>query len=250
MKSSRDWIEHFQDNLTLQRINWQQEARITPREKATILYGLKAWQKGETSDGSHLRKAAARFAEKHQDPAYLKAIELFIQEEQKHGANLGRYIDLIGEKRLQFDWGDFLFRKIRYFNTNMEVWTVTVIIVESAAQLFYQALKNATNCPLLREICTDILIDEAHHIRFQKERLIQILAQRNFLRFHLSLVAYFIFFRLTTFAIWFAHHKSFEAGGIKRSKFFGLMKHKILRAFDIRRQRKVMAEIKPLAVSS
>jgi hypothetical protein len=53
----------------------------------------------------------------------------------------------------------------------MELWTVAVIIVESTAQIFYQALKDATKCTLLKQICTDILIDEAYHITFQTERL-------------------------------------------------------------------------------
>ncbi len=233
MKSSREWIDHFSINLTQKRINWHQQPRITDSEKASILYGLKAWQKGETSDGAHLKKAAARYASSIEDPHYLNAINLFIREEQKHGANLGRYIDLIGEKRLKFDLGDYLFRTIRYFNTSMEIWTVTVIIVESAAQLFYQALKDATGCPLLKEICTDILIDEAYHIRFQKERLEQIMQPKGFLNFHISLTLYFLFFRATSTAIWLAHGRAFKAGGISRQKFFRLMKHKIQKAFDM-----------------
>ena len=233
MKTSREWIEHFKENLTKKRIDWQQDPQITNQEKSAILYGLKAWQKGETSDGAHLRKAAAKFARRTQDPDYLEAINLFIREEQKHGANLGRYIDRIHEQRLNFDWGDFLFRSIRYLNSSMEIWTVTVIIVESAAQLFYQALKDATGCPLLKEICTDILIDEAHHIRFQKERLAQIMAPKGFLNFHISLALYFLFFRATSLAIWIAHGKAFKAGGMGRKKFFRLMQHKIQKAFDI-----------------
>ena len=234
MKTPSEWIAHFELNATKKRINWEQAPQITDQQKASILYGLRAWQKGETSDGNHLRAAAGKYAKLINDPDYLKAIDLFIKEEQKHGANLGRYIDTIGEKRLTFDWGDYLFRTVRYFNTSMEVWTVTVLIVESAAQIFYQALKTATHCPLLKEICTDILIDEAYHITFQKERLAQIMQPKGFLNFHISLTLYFLFFKATTTAIWIAHHKAFKAGNINRKKFFQLMEHKIQKAFDIR----------------
>ena len=96
----------------------------------------------------------------------MKAVDLFIQEEQKHGENLGKYLDAIGEARVKSDFGDSLFRSVRYFNTSMELWTITVIIVESAAQVFYQSLHDATGCDLLKEICVDILKDEAHHIKF------------------------------------------------------------------------------------
>ncbi|MDZ7848397.1 MAG: hypothetical protein U5L96_17505 [Owenweeksia sp.] len=67
----------------------------------------------------------------------------------------------------------------------MEAWTVTVIIVESAAPICLPGPEGATGCPLLQEICTDILIDEAHHIQFQKERLAQILAAKVFCAFTL-----------------------------------------------------------------
>ncbi len=33
------------------------------------------------------------------------------------------YIDLISERRVKSNWGDTLFRKVRYFNTSMEIWT-------------------------------------------------------------------------------------------------------------------------------
>lgn len=100
--------------------------------------------------------AAILYAHKINDPDYVEPVKLFIREEQKHGANLGRYIDLLGEERAKKDWGDTLFRKIRYFNKSMEMWTITVIIVESAAQVFYEALKNASDCKLLKSICEDV----------------------------------------------------------------------------------------------
>ena len=145
--SSSFWINHYQNNLQQKRVNWNTLPNITNKEKENILYSLKAWQLGETSEGKHLLAAATKHANKIGDKDYIEAIQLFIKEEQKHGANLGSYIDIIGEKRLTFDWGDYLFRSVRYFNTSMEIWTVTVLIVESAAQIFYQALKNATGCP-------------------------------------------------------------------------------------------------------
>ncbi len=167
--SSDFWKNHFAENLTRQRVDWSIPPDISDEEKANILYSLKAWQLGETSDGRHLLKAVGKYARKYNDPGYVHATELFIKEEQKHGGNLGRYIDLIGEERIKKDWGDSLFRRIRYFNSNIEIWTIAVIIVESAAQIFYQALHDATECTLLRSICRDILIDEAHHIKFQNE---------------------------------------------------------------------------------
>ena len=213
MITSNEWIAYFQNNLQALRINWNQSPYLTRAESATILSSLQAWQLGETSDGSHLIKATIRHAQKTGDPACILAMELFIKEEQKHGNNLGRYLDLLGEPRIKKDWGDTLFRKIRYFNTSMELWTLAVITVESAAQLFYQSLKNATNCRLLREICTDILIDEEKHILFQMDRLRTLFQNKKSSTRVPAYYGYQCFFYCTALVVWLAHRKVFRAGG-------------------------------------
>jgi hypothetical protein len=214
MYTSQYWINHFRANAAEKRINWNLEPNITKEELAAILPSLQAWQLGETSEGKQLIAASTRYAWKIGDPQYVGAVRLFIKEEQKHGNNLGVYLDLIGKPRIQKNWGDTLFRKVRYFNTNMEIWTLAVIIVESTAQIFYQALKDATKCTLLKQICTDILIDEAYHITFQTERLAIIFESKNEFSRSWRTVAYRYFFFATSSLVWFAHKKLFKAGGI------------------------------------
>jgi hypothetical protein len=223
---SQFWHQHFKQNLSVKRVDWNIASTITEAEKDKILPSLKAWQLGETSDGANLLAAATKYAIRENDLMYPAAVKLFIKEEQKHGSNLGRYIDAIGEERISHNWGDTLFRIIRYFNTNMELWTITVIIVESAAQVFYQALHDATNCLLLKSICRDILIDEAHHIKFQNDRLHTIFQQKNFYGKAISIGLYGILFFATILTIWFAHKKAFKAGGINKNEFMRKMYYK------------------------
>jgi len=231
MKTSFEWYKHYQNNLADQ-VDWSQQSNLTTVQKETIVRSLQAWQKGETSDGAHLLRAAKKFAVKQNDLMYLEAVRLFIKEEQRHGEQLGTYLDRINEKRLGFDMGDFLFRKVRYFATSMELWTITVIIVESFAQLYYKALSDGTNCPLLKDICGQILRDEAHHIRFQYERLAQIIGGRNPLLKNITYTLYFMLFAIITPTIWLAGHaKVFQLAGINwriyvskaYKKFFGFM---------------------------
>lgn len=118
MHNSLYWINYFSQNLNNQRIDWSINPDLTAFEKSKILKSLQAWQLGETSEGTNLINAATKHAKKLDDPYYTEAIKLFIKEEQKHGNNLGRYIDLIGEQRIKKDWGDSLFRKIRGLNTD------------------------------------------------------------------------------------------------------------------------------------
>ena len=223
MTTSQQWIEHFQANAKEQRINWSITPTLSNHELETILPSLQAWQLGETSDGHHLLAASSQYACRINDPHYVKAVKLFIKEEQKHGGNLGRYLDLISKPRISSDWGDTLFRKIRYYNTSMELWTLAVITVESTAQVFYQSLKDATCCPLLKQICTDILIDEAYHIQFQTERLYILFEGRGRLRKWFFGMFYTLFFYCTSLVVWMAHKKVFKAGGNSFMDYFKKM---------------------------
>ncbi len=232
LHTSEFWQSHFKHNLTKQRVNWELKPQITKEQKENILYSLKAWQLGETSDGAHLLAAATKYADKIGDKHYPEAVKLFIKEEQKHGNNLGKYIDLIGEQRVKKDWGDTLFRKVRYLNTSMELWTISVIIVESAAQVFYQALHNATECDLLRSVCNDIILDEAHHIKFQNERMYMIFQQKGFYNKAFSLLCYSLLFFATIHLVWFGHKKAFKAGGVNKVNFMKQMYYKFFRSMQ------------------
>lgn len=232
MKTSNQWILHFKENAKRQRIDWSLKPEISEQEISAILHSLQAWQLGETSDGRHLLKAVTRYANQINDPAYIEATALFIKEEQKHGNNLGTYLDRIGKPRIKADLGDTLFRKVRYFNANMEVWTLTVTVVESTAQIFYQSMKDATRCKLLKQICTDILIDEAPHIEFQTERLSIIFNSKTALGKALALKAYYLFFFSTAVVVWMAHKKLFRAGGNTFRKYMIKMRYKYNRIIN------------------
>jgi len=226
MRTSNQWIWHFNENAKQQRVDWSLEPTISEAEIAVILPSLQAWQLGETSDGSNLLRAATIYARQINDPAYIDALRLFIREEQKHGNNLGIYLDRIGKPRIRKDLGDTLFRKVRYFNTSMEIWTLAVIVVESTAQIFYQSLKDVTRCKLLKQICTDILIDEAYHITFQAERFSVIFKSKTPFWRAVSYRLYFCFFFSTAMVVWMAHKTLFKAGGCTFHRYMVKMKYK------------------------
>src|SRR5436190_6526546 len=172
MNTSQEWVEHFHvSERTERRFAWEKGAQITPAELAEIRDSLSAWQLGETSDGSHLMAASRLYAAKVRDPQFIEAIRLFIREEQRHGENLGRFLDLAGVARARKDWGDSLFRAVRYSISSMEVSVTPVVMVETHALVYYNAIRLATKSPLLRDICAQILIDEVPHIRFQCQRI-------------------------------------------------------------------------------
>jgi hypothetical protein len=226
MNTSQQWIDYFRQNLQKKRIDWSVAPTVTSCERDKIIKSLKAWQLGETSDGAHLLAAASVYADSIGDRHYCGAVQLFIKEEQKYGNNLGHYLDLLGEKRIRKNWGDTLFRKIRYFNTSMELWTIAVITVESTAQVFYQALKDATGCVLLKQVCTDILIDEAFHIDFQLQRLQIIFSGKTAAQKVICYQFYRLFYFSTIMVVWAAHRKLFRAGKVNLGKYLRKMNFK------------------------
>ena len=221
VKCSAQWIAHFHANLqNLREITWAQGVAITPCELAEIADSLRAWQLGETSDGSHLRAIARKYADEIGDAEFIELMDLFIAEEQRHGATLGRFLDLAGEPRARSDWGDTLFRTFRHCLATMETFTTPVVMAETHALLFYNAIRQASACPVLRKICEQLLSDEIPHIRMQCERLAILHRHRPRWLRELTMLLQRVFFTGVTLAIWAGHRRALKAGGFGFGRFW------------------------------
>jgi len=212
--SSAQWVDYFQRNACDQRvIRWELGAGVSPAELAEIAPSLRGWQLGETSDGRHLLAAARNYAATVGDPGFVDAVGLFIAEEQRHGEMLGRFLDLARIARAKRDWGDTLFRATRYCLPSMEIWVTPVVMVETHAMVYYNAVRRATKSAVLRGICEQILADEVPHIRFQCERLAILHRRRSRWAYALTMAIHRILFASITIAIWFGHRRALRAGG-------------------------------------
>lgn len=212
--STATWLRYFRANAARSRpIPWQRGSGATADELAAIASSLQAWQLGESSEGGHLRGAARRYAERIGDPAYLAVVELFIREEQRHGALLGQFLDRAGVGRVQANWGDSLFRAARYCLSNMEAWTTPVVMVETLAVIYYNAIRRATRSAPLRVICAQILADELPHLRFQCERLAILLRHRSRLGMALTMLGHRLAFLTIVSLVWIGHRRALRAGG-------------------------------------
>lgn len=212
--SGAEWLAWFRANAARCRpVPWERGAEVTPAELTAIARSLQGWQLGETSDGRHLWAAAAGYAARTGDPDYLRAVELFIREEQRHGEMLGRFLDLAGVGRRTADWGDRLFRAARYLVTDMEVWTTPVVMVETLAMVYYNAIRRATRSAVLAAVCSQILADEVPHVRFQCERLAALFRRRGWTGFRLTMLAHRACFLLIVLLVWAGHRRALRAGG-------------------------------------
>lgn len=219
--SSCDWIAWFYENAQSAATRMRPQAMVDMPGvvREAIAGSLPAWQLGETSDGRHLRAAARQYSEAHEDPAFLSAVEMFIHEEQRHGAALGEWLDLAGIPRKKRDLGDSLFRFCRYALPNYAVWASVVVMVESMAEIYYAALRRLTVCPRLKAECERILQDEVKHIQFQCEHLA--LARRHVPWWARSLVnaAEAGFYTVVCTAVWLGHGRLLRTAGLPPRRF-------------------------------
>jgi hypothetical protein len=221
VKSSVEWHAYFAANFRRQRrIPWHLGAGASADELSVIVDSLRAWQLGESSDGAHLLAAAGNYAAKGHDPGFVDVVRLFIAEEQRHGDILGRFLDLAGVPRAESNWGDTLFRAARYSLPSMEIWATPVVMVETHALVYYNAIRQATKSVVLRTICEQILSDEIPHIRFQCERLAILHRSRPRLLRALTMAAHHVMFAAITMAIWLGHRRALRAGGYSFARFW------------------------------
>ena len=219
--TSAQWVAYFRANRqNLLEVPWEAGASVSREELAKIVDSLRAWQLGETSDGSRLMRAAKKHAERIGDPGFVEAIRLFIAEEQRHGEELGKFLDAAGVPRAKRNLGDSLFRVFRHFLMQMEVWATIVVIIEVHAMLYYAAIRRATSSAVLRCICRQILRDEVPHIRFQCERLAILHHRRKRVFRWLTAGLHRISFVGITLAIWVAHRRALRAGGFTFRRFW------------------------------
>lgn len=214
IRTSGQWHEHYGQNAVSRlRIPWQRGAELSPDEKEAVGASLQAWQLGETSDGRHFLAVARRHARRQRDPLFVEVVRQFIAEEQRHGSELGRFLDLAGISRIRRNWGDSMFRAFRYCLGSMEIRVTVVLMVETLALIFYKAVRDATGSRVLRGICDQILRDEVHHIRFQYERLAILHRRRPATLLQATYLVHRLLFTGIVLAVWFGHHRALAAGG-------------------------------------
>lgn len=219
--NSSRWLEHFRRNAAWRApIEWEHGPGLTAEELAAVGPSLQAWQLGESSDGGHLRAVAARYAEEANDPVFPEVAELFIREEQGHSELMGRFLDLAGVGRLQAEWTDRAFRRLRHGASDLEGWATPVIVAEVLAVVYFEALRKATGSPLLKSICTWILADEVAHIRFQCERFAMMWRRRTGLSRWLSKAWQGALFTGAVLAVWAGHAGVLRAGGYGFGRFW------------------------------
>jgi hypothetical protein len=216
---SQFWRDHFARKLAEgDSLPWDQACALTTAERDAIQSSIQQFQLGEGSSGERLLKRGGEFARQAGDDAFVPALSLFIQEEQRHSAHLLRFMRREGIAPIAKHWVDSVFRRLRVL-AGLELSLRVLVSAEIIAVPYYRALGGATESPLLRAICAQILDDEAAHLRFQASMLARLAAKRTRALDWLVFRIHRLFLRGTTCVVWLGHWRVFQAAAQTYSEF-------------------------------
>lgn len=216
---STAWLDYFDRNARqLLSLPWDAGAELSTEEVASVAGSVQGFQLGESSEGRHLVKCATTHAEQTGDADYLKAIRLFIREEQRHAQVLGRFLQQNGIDTLKKTWPDTVFRLMRR-RAGLELSVAVLVTAEIIAEVYYPALQRATGSSILHRICEQIIRDETPHIQFQCERLAILRSGSSAFRNRFVYAAQRFLFLGTCFVVWLKHRKVFQRAGFNFRQF-------------------------------
>ena len=210
--SSTEWLEHFRANEEPEILP-EGKPGLTEAEKAAVVASVQEFQLGESSEGRHLHRRSREHAEQTGDGDYLRAMEYFIREEQRHARYLRDFLATEGIGTLKKTWADTVFRRLRNL-TGLEVSVAVLVTAEIIAKVYYAALEEATRSPMLRGICARILRDEEAHVRFQAERLAILRRNRQQTAMMLTHLLHRVLFLGACLVVWRNHGKAIRCGGV------------------------------------
>jgi len=210
---SRAWQEHFQANRsTMEELPWDDSYRLSQSEWRAIEKSVQQFQLGEGAQGRRLLARGHAYARATGDRLFPEALTLFIREEQRHSAQLLRFMRLQGIPAVEKHWVDSVFRWVRVL-AGLELELRVLVTAEVIAVPYYRALGRATRSKLLHSLTDKILQDEAGHLQFQASMLSRLEARRpGFVR---SLIweAHKWFLLGTCCVVWVEHRGVFLAAG-------------------------------------
>lgn len=212
--SYRDWLSHFTRNDRERlKIDFSEEKKLSAQARALIFPSIRAFQKGEGSDGSFLRAAVSAFCEKHDLPDYEKAMDLFIREENWHSSYLKQYMAYHKVAELPRSFLDRVFRRLRRLG-GLRCEVTVLVTAEMIALTYYSALERCTDSRALKSICRQMLQDEVPHVVFQSYTL------SRFRNGFPSKLFRRLLMELTGLWVWGAFHQVYQKGGYSFSEFF------------------------------
>lgn len=213
--------KHFED------LNWK-DVSITQKEKNIISSSMQQFQRWESSEGKHL----IQYALDNWNAEYIDTVKYFIREEQVHAQVLGKFMQENNIPLIKHHWIDNTFRFLRKMSS-LENSVMVLVTAEIIAAVYYQSLWNATKSKTLKNICEQILRDEAVHIEFQSITLWDSYIKKWVIWKAVSRIYHTMLMISTIIIVWIYHKKVFLSTGYTFKIYYSAVMQEFQRARDI-----------------
>src|ERR1700687_801149 len=140
-------------SMTALHVSRRDAPQLMPEELAAVTKSIQQFQLGEGSKGQRLLDRGKKFGSKVNDPYFVRALELFIKEEQQHSQYLADFMESQNIPLISRQWVDSVFRKLRGL-AGLELSLTVLVTAELISVAYYRALREATGSLTLRIICT------------------------------------------------------------------------------------------------
>lgn len=138
--------------------------------KEPLRRSLAVFQLGESGGGTRLMNYVRKVVKAEKLAGYEEAVQLFVEEEQRHARLLAEMVRYLEGSLLQKQWTNSIFRWLRnHFGVEFNIQIL--LIAELVAEVYFGMLYRRLDDLPLRKCCHRLLADEMRHISFHTEFL-------------------------------------------------------------------------------
>ncbi len=222
LKDSTAWLDYFEHNrLRRPEFDWSRPTPFPPPVAAALARSLAHFQLGESGEGATLLAQARRAWP--DDPDYIAALRLFVAEEHAHARLLEHLVARFGGTLVMNHWTDRCFRLVRH--ALGAGFDIQVLLTAEIVGTAYYRLLRSTGDAVLRQVCEQMVRDEAAHLRFHADRIVTAQLRWSPLRRALWTAQFRLLFEATLAAAWADHRRALRAVGIDRRLFTTEARH-------------------------
>jgi hypothetical protein len=212
----KNWLNYFKSNRIQRRdIPSDHEINIEPNLRGPLIRSLQRFQVGESGEGYHLRRQAAKSG----DADYQAAIDLFVKEEQEHARLMACVLRKLNAPLIEHHWSDACFILLRrLFGLHHEL--LVLLMPEMIAKRYFRALHDGFTDPMLRAICAQIVHDEEGHLAFHVDYLQGAFASRSLLARIVLRACWRVLFRAACLVVIMDHRAILRGAGVSGATFW------------------------------
>jgi hypothetical protein len=216
--NSRHWLSYYQANKENRpEPKWNLPSPLPRGLQYLLAHSLSHFQLGETGEGKFLIAQAQ--AEIPDDLNYHEALRLFVAEEQEHARLLERLVRRFDGRIIHRHWTHGLFRLVRHaFGFKFEIQLL--VIAELVGTAYYRLLQLRIHDPVVEEVCSLVLKDEAQHVEFHADWLGTYLSRLLPMEMALWCTQFQFLFAGAACVAWLDHRAALSVTGARRREFF------------------------------